>query len=240
MSGSIQQPPTATMSIAANTGGVYPIGFGYYPQEGSKAVSVQYAWGAGITGYAEDLSQLVARGVQTAIQAVYIDNSQSTGDVALTVNGSGQVIVCPSGYQGVAPIFFTGTPGFAIQTVTDYVTPSTCTGVTRLIFLNVPAQSAGFWPSTVSDQGGATSVLGVTGTTQVKTGAGRVFKVIVNTVTATGTITLQDGIAGGTVILTIPIGAAVGTVFDLQFPFLVGLDVVFNGGATGGLAISYT
>jgi hypothetical protein len=76
-----------------------------------------------------------------------------------------------------------------------------------------------------------------TGTATLKTGIGRVFKVSVTVVTATGSITIQDG---ANVILVIPTGTAAGTVFDLGgFPYFTNLSATYNGGATGSVAISY-
>lgn len=236
MSGTLQQAPTATMSVASGASGAYPIGFGYYPQEGSKALSVQYAWSTTITGYNEDLSQIVAKGIETAIQAVWVDNSQSTGDVGILISGSGQNIVVAAGYQGVAPVFFTGTPAFQIQVVNNLAGASLAGGVTRLIFLNVPPAAAGFW-QTVNVANGGTSNVSLTGSSVVKTGAGRLAAVTVNVVTASGTITVQDG---ATVLFTIPIGATVGTIYQLNFPFSTSLNIVYNGGATGTIALAYS
>lgn len=138
MSSSLQPAQTASMTVASGAAGIMPCAFGYYPAEGSRAVSAQYNW-ASLAGYNEDLSQLVARGVETTIQALYVDNSSCPVSVTVTVNGTGQVIVCPAYSQGIFPAFFTGTPGFQI------VAGGISNTVTRVIMLNVPPNAAGIW-----------------------------------------------------------------------------------------------
>lgn len=145
MSGAIQALPVGTMTVASNQAGAFPIAYGYYPAEGSKAVSSQYAWSATVHGFSEDLSQLVAKGVETTIQGVFIDNSTVAGPVMLQINGSLQAVVCPGFSQGVFPLFFTGTPAFSIS-----VASTITAGVTRCTFLNVPCGSAAVWSATAT------------------------------------------------------------------------------------------
>lgn len=137
MSGTLQPAPTATQTVSSGTAGVFPVGLGYYPQEGSRCVTAQYNW-SNQAGYADDLSQLVARGVETTIQSVFVDNSSNSQGVTLTVAGTGQVICCPALSQGVFPLLFTGTPLLQIAT------PAPVAAVTRCYFLNVPA-APGVW-----------------------------------------------------------------------------------------------
>lgn len=136
MSGTMQAASTGSMPLSGGNVAINPIGFGYYPSEGSRGVSLQYNWTVDI-GFNEDLSQIVAKGVQTAIQGVWIDNSSNPEAVIMTINGTGQVIVCPGLAQGVFPAFFTGVPGYQIavqQVAANGATPA----VTRLILLNAP------------------------------------------------------------------------------------------------------
>lgn len=140
MSGTIQGAPTATMSVSSGQAGVVPVSFGYYPVEGSRAVSAQYSWTGTQTGFTEDLSQLAARGMETTPQTLFIDNSSCYQAVTINIFGSNQTIVVPSNFQGVYPALFTGSPGYTITGGTS--------GVTRVYLLNVPA-SGGLW-STVS------------------------------------------------------------------------------------------
>lgn len=82
-----------------------------------------------------------------------------------------------------------------------------------------------------------TAVAAATTSAGIKTGAGRLAKVIV-TATGTGTATVYDNTsASGTVILAIPASAAVGTIYDVQVPFVTGLSVV---SATSGPALIVT
>lgn len=131
MSGTLQAAPTATQTVASGGAGIMPIGFGYYPQEGSRCVTAQYNW-LTQAGYAEDFSQLVDRGMATAIQAVYVDNSTNTQSVTFTIGGTGQVITCPASSQGIFPLFMTGQPTLQITT------QAPINAVTRCYFLNVP------------------------------------------------------------------------------------------------------
>lgn len=78
------------------------------------------------------------------------------------------------------------------------------------------------------------------GTTQtVKAGPGRLLKVIVTTVTATAVTTVYDNAsaASGTILMTVPIAAPVGTVYDVNLPAVNGITV--GGAGTGALAIGY-
>ena len=136
--GFVQASPTASMTVSAGQSGVFPVAFGYYPAEGPRAVAAQYDW-TGQTAYAEDLSQLVARGVETTIQSVFVDNSTVGEYVTLTVAGTGQVVSIQPYCQGLFPLFFTGTPAFTLTV--SAATPA----VTRLTLLNVPPTAAGLW-----------------------------------------------------------------------------------------------
>jgi hypothetical protein len=258
MSGSTQPPPTATATVASGAAGVFPVAFGYYPQEGSRCVSAQYNWLSSFT-FNEDLSQLVARGVETVIQSIFVDNSSVSQPIQIVINGTDQVIECPAWSQGVFPAFFTGTPGYSISIAAGgnqgfaNIVP-----VTRLYLLNVPANAASIWsappPGSLmalappGQLGGLFTSLGITSSNSVTAGVlnqvGRVAKIVVNATTAVGTITINDAQTTGTVtaantILTIPIGAPAGTIYTLDMPFFNGLAVNFNGGATGTISVSY-
>lgn len=139
MSATIQPTQTGSQTVASGGASINPISYGYYPAEGSRAVSVIYNWAAQ-TGYAEDLSQLVARGVETTIQSIFIDNTNCTTTVFIQISGTGQVISCPAGGQGIFPALFGGSPNFQI------FVGSTGVGSTRCNLLNVPTGS-GVWAS---------------------------------------------------------------------------------------------
>lgn len=246
MSGSVSSPNIGTMSVASGAAAAFPVGFGYYPPEGSRVVSAQYNFSAQLA-YAEDLSQLVARGVETSIQSVWIDNSQNSFVVTLVVTGSQQTIIVPPNTVGMYPVFFTGSPGFYIASagannndVTGFVTPA----VTRVLLLNVPA-SPEVYSTKVPVDGGIIAICGFVSSNRLKTGPGRLATVKVSVVTAVGTIALNDqavgeGVTGQNTILTIPIGTAVNTIYSLNWPFLRGLTVNFNGGATGAVDIAWS
>lgn len=140
MSGIIQAPDSATRALSGGGEAVFNVGYGYYPQEGSRAVTTQYNW-ITIASYAEDGSQLVAKGVETTIQSLYVDNSGNTQGVQIIIAGTGQVINCPASSQGVFPAFFTGIPSFTISSVLAGV-PTPIAATTRLCLLNFPVSPA--------------------------------------------------------------------------------------------------
>lgn len=89
---------------------------------------------------------------------------------------------------------------------------------------------------------GSNRACNVTKTSLIMGGAGRLCKVIVTTVTAVGTISFYDNASGnnnsGDVLFTVPSGAAVGTIYDVQIPVNTGITVVF-GTSTGGFTVTY-
>jgi hypothetical protein len=250
MSGTFQPMSPGSQTIASGNFGVMPISFGYYPIEGSRCVTVQYNWSQQIS-YTEDLSTaLESHGIVTSIQSVYIDNSQNLQSVVITVQTTGQVIICPAQSQGIFPLLFSGAAGFTIQSSVAGEGPvPPPTSVTRLYLFNVPANSSGVWSAPplgaadVQQNGLASTVTkNIQITTIVRTGsfAGRVFKVFVNAPITVGTVTISDGTeAPNANILVIPIGATQGTIYDLNVPYNAGLVVTFDGGATGTIAISW-
>src|SRR5271168_4809205 len=140
MSGIFQQGDTANRTLAGRSAGVFETGNGYYPQEGSRVVSAQYNW-ATIAAYAEDGSQLVALGVESTLQGLYIDNSANTQGVQIIIAGTGQTINCPASSQGYFLAFFSGIPSFNIATVLAGV-PTPIAATTRVCLLNFPVSPA--------------------------------------------------------------------------------------------------
>lgn len=74
----------------------------------------------------------------------------------------------------------------------------------------------------------------------IKQGAGRLLKVVVTTVTAAAAVTIYDNAsaASGTPLLVIPIGAAAGTVYDVNLPAAAGITIQSTG-ATGNITVGY-
>lgn len=129
---------TATQTASSGAFGSFPIANQTYPEEGSRVISLQYNW-TSVTGYSDDLSQLVALGVETTIQTAYIDNSSNAQSVTITIPATGQVLTCPALNQGFFPLMFTGTPQFQVT-----VAATAANAVTRIALLNVPI-SQGPW-----------------------------------------------------------------------------------------------
>lgn len=233
MSGSIQPVGTASMTVASGAAGVFPTATGYYPPEGSRVVSAQYNWTAQ-TGYVDDLSQLVARGVETTIQSAYIDNSQCAMPVTVTVAGTDQVVVVPAFNEGVYPLLFTGTPQVQLS-----VAQVLSGAVTRVYYINFPlgAASWGLQPGQA-----AQSVLNVTASQVIKPAPGRLVRVVVTTALTVAAVTFNDcttvAAAGASnTVLTIPSGTAAGAIFDIEWPCALGIVVAFP--ATGAVAVSF-
>lgn len=160
MSGTLQPAQTGSQTFAARNFGVTATGFGYYPPEGSRAISVQYNWGSQ-TGYNEDMGQLVEFGVVTSAQGVWIDNSQTPVAVTITINGTGQIITCAGTKQGFFPVFFSGYPGY--QIVSNGISGT----ATRLIFVNTPPQCAGTWDTAAT--GSSSKTIAALAVTQLTT-----------------------------------------------------------------------
>lgn len=203
MSGSLSSLQTGTLTVSNAGAGAFPTGIGYYPSEGSRVITLQYQWQNQVA-YSEDLSQLVARGVESTIQTVWVDNSTNSNFVQIYVPATGHVIVVPAFSQGLFPIFFTGTPAYQVSTSAASAT------VTRLSFLNVSCAASGVWnggAATAAQLIAAQSLInpttpavgvGVTGlnaiaaqfsnwqnfsgagiTTTIKVGPGRIFAILV-------------------------------------------------------------
>ena len=74
----------------------------------------------------------------------------------------------------------------------------------------------------------------------VKSSPGRLVNVSVTTVTAAAVITIYDNAsaASGTILFVVPIGAAAGTIYDIQMPAAFGITVQSTG-ATGAITVGY-
>jgi hypothetical protein len=247
MSGTFQPMSPGSQTIASGNYGVMPISFGYYPIEGSRCVTVQYNWSTQ-NSYTEDLSTaLESHGIVTSIQSVYIDNSQNLESVVITVQTTGQVIICPPTSQGIFPLLFSGAAGFTIQSsVTGLSAALQPLQVTRLYLFNVPANSSGVWSAPAigsaelfSPGGASRSTRNITGTTVLGAGPMRIYTVTVLATTAVGTITFSDGAeSAATTFFQIPIGAIAGTVYQLNWPIITSGNITFDAGATGTIAVS--
>lgn len=239
MSGSVMSSlTTGTLNINNKGAGAFPVGFGYYPEEGSRAITLQYNWQEQDV-YVEDLNQLVSMGVETSIQSAFIDNSQNLYMVLLQIQGSGQVIVVPPNSQGIIPMLFTGTPMMQISS------PTPSNGVTRISMLNVPCNAADFWPAAVIPPVNVAfqSANGITASRLVSAVPSRLMKVSVITAIAAGTVEFDDAAVLATANAVFVLNATnglQGAVFDLEWPMAVGLAVNFNGGATGTVSVSYS
>ncbi len=243
MSGSIYQSPnTATLSLAGNAQAVNNIATGTYPPEGSRAVTVQYNWNTQ-TAYSEDLQSLVARGVESTIQGAFIDNTSNAAEVIFYIPGTMQSIMVPPYSYVIAPALFGSALNFQISipsfpTITGSGFPPIPSNLTRVHLLNVPVTYSLSTPNVYPVDGGQL-VIFCNASQVIKNGRGRVAVVSVTTAIATGTVQLFDASASF-VLLTIPTGAPVGTIYTLNMPFFFNLNIVYNGGATGNVSVSFS
>ena len=247
MSGTVQGAQNGTQLISSGAAGVLPSSFGTYPNEGTRVVTAQYNWIAN-NQFNEDCSQLAARGMITTPQSMFVDNSANAAIVTITINGTSQVLEVPSFSQGVFPVFFTGTPGYSIQSPITSVANLLIGNppyvpVTRVYLLNVPAQSAGLWSAFPPGIGMFSAVLVAPFTNlTLKIGPGRLNAATITTVTAVAKINFYDtlgagGGAGNSITAFSP-GTASGTTIMTQMPFWSGLVADATGG-TGAVAVTF-
>lgn len=253
MSDTLVQPLSpGNLTLSQGTASIVPVGFGYYPEEGSRVVTCQYNWGVQ-TSYAEDMSQLEARGVFTAIQSVFVDNSANLNSVAMTFQGTGHTLICPASSQAIFPLFVTGQAAFLVQSSVAGLTASQfASQVTRLYLMNTPANSGGVWAApalgAASQQQAvlpSTMIKNVSVSQAIRQGgvAGRVFKVFIIATIAGSFVTIIDNsnptVTPANTIFVIPVGTLQGTVFDLNAPYINGLSAAFDTGATGTIALTF-
>ena len=237
MSGSLPNTGAGSLTLSSGLANILPVGFGYYPPEGARVVATQYSWAAQ-SSFAEDLSQIVARGVETAIQGVWIDNSACNMPVSLFI-GQHQTINIGPGQSGVYPVFFSGTPQFIVSV------PAPIVGITKLAFLNTPVGCES-WPVGFPIDGGQKTILNQSTGTSVllKTGPGRVGTVSVVASNGTAGMFIQDTTtltpSAATALFYIAATVTAGTIYTLNMPFFTGLALVANGAGTGNISVSYT
>jgi hypothetical protein len=135
MSGSTLPNDSSTIQMSSG-GYMSPVGVGYYPPEGSRVLTTRYNF-ATQTSFYEDLSFSKALGIETAIQSLYIDNSQNAYTATIQIEGSNQFIIVPPASIVTAPAFFTDNAAFTISSGIGG-------GFTRVHMLNVPLGSMNF------------------------------------------------------------------------------------------------
>jgi hypothetical protein len=114
-----------------------PIFNALIPSEGPKGLPLTFDFTAQ-SAYPIDLTLQVERGVISAIQSFFIDNSANSGPLTITILQSGQVLKAPGGYQGYVAALVPNPPQFTVS----------CAGGSTgtIVALNIPT-GVGFWPS---------------------------------------------------------------------------------------------
>lgn len=118
--------------------------FGAYnamaPEGGPKFIPLNLDFTNGVTNRDLDFVLDEMLTIMKFIQGVFIDNSEGTQPVFLTIANSQQVIKLQPGWQGYFPIFVPSAARISIQSASDIFLP--------VIFYNVPLPSAQ-WPGGV-------------------------------------------------------------------------------------------
>lgn len=148
---------SGSLSAGQGVAAALPIYAGYYPREGSRAVSAAYYWGGTQRQFNEDLSALQSQGMMQTIQSVYVDNSMVEFPVTLQIRGTNQRFVVPGGYMGIFPVYFAEGPRYSIAGILSSGEGSIGSNVndntTTLIWLNIPCTSAMIWSASGSTTG---------------------------------------------------------------------------------------
>ena len=252
MSGSLQAQQTGSLTLAGGAGTAFPIGMGYFPSEGSRAVTLQYQFlgapvSGGLAGYTEVLTNLVAQGVESTIQGVWIDNAANPQAVTFFVPATGQYIYVPANYQGVFPVMFTGTPQYQLTCASALIA-----GITRVSLLNVPV-SPSQWAaggiqgmSTLAPTFTTIQTFSAGASVLLKSGPGRLWGWNATAAVVSGALTFfGDTLTTASVanaIAALTSAPAIGTSFPLPgIPFYTGLTLTWGGTITAGtLAIWYS
>ena len=192
------------------------------PKEGPKSIPISFPFTGSALSFTVDFSQVIQQGRIACINGLFIDNSANPDSLSVTVQQTGQVIVCPPEAQGIFPIIG---PEFTRVTV------ASLGAVTVLIqFLNT-TPTLSVWSVNAGGGGGM-------GVTSITAGAG----LIGGTITSSGTISadlqsvgnglsLNSGVVSDTGAITLS-GTAAGT---LAIAPASGIsDVIANMPAGGG------
>lgn len=90
--------------------GIYPVGNGgNMPCEGAKAVTAQLNFVTN-AAYLVDLTSLFNNSQFSALQTLYIDNTQNTSPITAVVAGSNQSLTIPAGRGGYFPVIAVNPP----------------------------------------------------------------------------------------------------------------------------------
>lgn len=208
---------SGALSQGQGTVAAIPVSAGYYPQEGSRALTATYSW-VNTLLYNEDLSYFAqAQGGMQTVQSVYVDNSLGLSAITLLISGTGQRIVVPPGSIAWLPAFFGEGARYLITCPLNNPVP------TVLIWLNIPCTSAMVWQTTVSSSQAPSSNVTITNASVPVTGS-----VGVNNFPATqavsGTVGVNNfpatqGVSGMVAITNLPATQPVsGTVGINNFP----------------------
>lgn len=239
-----------------------PLGIynGPIPQEGPKTIPVSANF-ATVASYIIDFTLIYSQRFITEIQAVWIDNSTNNQAVTLTNLISNQSITFGAGRQGIVPVLCPNPPKFQATSSGNGTVqfqflnvPITClswpTSNTAFAFdgsgnllvddptLNALMASIVANGGIINEPAAFTNFAANNAGTQIKTGAGTLLGVSVNTKGATSTISLYDAVSATNPIAVID-STALGSYFmnGGGLSFVTGLFVVLAGGTAANVTI---
>lgn len=159
------------------------------PTEGPKAIPQTLDFTVANT-VVVDFTLAMSQGRITAIQTLWMDNSENEQPVQITVEGTQQIITFPAGAQGTIPIIAANRPKFTCVSNGDVAL--------QTVWLNVPMPAALWFPA----QGAAQAASAAASTSIVAGGTAQ-------NVWTPGTVP-----SGGAVVLN-PIGASESLFVDI-------------------------
>lgn len=96
---------SATLNPVPATGYVAnPVFNALVPAEGPKVVTIAFDFSQART-FNVDFQELIQSGKLACVASVFVDNSQNTNEILLTVQGTAQPLKIPPNSQGTFPIY---------------------------------------------------------------------------------------------------------------------------------------
>lgn len=181
------QPGPSLTNVAGQN--IYGVINATIPTEGPKAIPQTLDFTT-VNTIIVDFTSAMSQGRITAIQTLWMDNSQNEQPVQITIEGTQQIVTFPAGAQGTIPIIAANRPKF--------ICVSNGAVALQTVWLNVPMPAALWFPAQ-----GAGTVASAAATTSITTGGDA------QTVWAAGAVP-----AGGAVVLN-PVGAAESLFVDI-------------------------
>jgi hypothetical protein len=85
------------------------------PQEGPKSIPLYLDFSGGIGEYVIDMLYAIEQKFVSMIQTIFIDMSNATTNLTITIRGTGQKIVAKPNTQGYYPVLVPNPPNFTFD-----------------------------------------------------------------------------------------------------------------------------